>query len=303
MRGVVDSADLPLNVSRQRLQEDRHIAQIRKWLTRKILDSFDEMNRKEPTEYLKLWKNFGRVLKEGATQDFENKDKLLGLFLFESSADPEKLTTFEEYLSRMKEEQKAIYYITGPSRRAVEHSPHLEAFKAKGYEVLFLTDPVDEMLVQWVWDYKDKKLKSVVKGVADLGDDKDLAGKVKEFSSLMDVLQSKLDERVRQVRLSGRLTSSPVCLVVADEDMSPNLEALIGKAKGEVTRQKRIMEINPDHELVGRMRALHAANADDPALDDFANILYGYALLAEGSEMPEPERFNESLLRVVTKAI
>jgi molecular chaperone HtpG len=303
MRGVVDSADPPLNVSRQRLQEDRHIAQIRKWLTRKILDSFDEMNRKEPTEYLKLWKNFGRVLKEGATQDFENKDKLLGLFLFESSADPEKLTTFEEYLSRMKEEQKAIYYITGPSRRAVEHSPHLEAFKAKGYEVLFLTDPVDEMLVQWVWDYKDKKLKSVVKGVADLGDDKDLAGKVKEFSSLMDVLQSKLDERVRQVRLSGRLTSSPVCLVVADEDMSPNLEALIGKAKGEVTRQKRIMEINPDHELVGRMRALHAANADDPALDDFANILYGYALLAEGSEMPEPERFNESLLRVVTKAI
>src|SRR5688572_18920774 len=303
MRGVVDSADLPLNVSRQRLQEDRHIAQIRKWLTRKVLDSFEELNRKEPSEYLKLWKNFGRVLKEGATLDFENKDKLLGLFLFESSADPEKLTTFEGYVSRMKEDQKGIYYITGPTRRAVEHSPHLEAFKAKGYEVLFLTDPVDEMLVQWVWEYKEKKLKSVVKGVADLGDDKDLTAKVKEFSSLMDVLQSKLDASVRQVRLSGRLTSSPVCLVVAEEDMSPNLEALIGKAKGESARQKRIMEINPDHELVARMRALHAANADDPALDDFANILYGYALLAEGSEMPEPEKFNESLLRVVTKAI
>jgi molecular chaperone HtpG len=303
MRGVVDSADLPLNVSRQRLQEDRHIAQIKKWLTRKVLDSLEEMNRKEHDEYLKLWKNFGRVLKEGATLDFDNKDKLLGLFLFESSNDPERLTTFEEYVSRMKEDQKAIYYITGPSRRAVEHSPHLEAFKAKGYEVLLLTDPVDEMLVQWVWDYKEKKLKSVAKGVADLGDDKDLAGKVKEFSSLMDALQSKLDERVRQVRLSGRLTSSPACLVVAEEDMSPNLEALIGKAKGEVMRQKRIMEINPDHELVSRMRALHAANAEDPALDDFANILFGYALLAEGSEMPEPQKFNESLLRVVTKAI
>ena len=303
MRGVVDSADLPLNVSRQRLQEDRHIAQIKKWLTRKVLDSFDEMNRKEPAEYLKLWKNFGRVLKEGATLDFENKDRLLALFLFESSADPEKLTTFEEYVSRMKEDQKAIYYITGPSRRAVEHSPHLEAFRAKGYEVLFLTDPVDEMLVQWVWEYKEKKLKSIVKGVADLGDDKDLTSKVKEFSSLMDVLQSKLDENVRQVRLSGRLTSSPVCLVVADEDMSPNLEALLGKAKGEVTRQKRIMEINPDHELVARMRALQAANPEDPALDDFANILYGYALLAEGSEMPEPQKFNEALLRVVTKAV
>jgi len=303
MRGVVDSADLPLNVSRQRLQEDRHIAQIKKWLTRKVLDSFDEMNRREPDEYLKLWTNFGRVLKEGATLDFDNRDRLLGLFLFESSADPEKLTTFEQYVSRMKEDQKAIYYITGPSRRAVEHSPHLEAFTAKGYEVLFLTDPVDEMLVQWVSDYKEKKLKSVVKGVADLGDDRDLGAKVKEFSSLMDVLQSKLDERVRQVRLSGRLTASPVCLVVADEDMSPNLEALIGKAKGEVTRQKRIMEINPDHELVARMRAVHAANAEDPALDDFANILYGYALLAEGSEMPEPQKFNESLLRVVTKAL
>ena len=303
MRGVVDSADLPLNVSRQRLQEDRHIGQIKKWLTRKVLDSLEEMHRKEPEEYLKLWKNFGRVLKEGATLDFDNKDRLLGLFLFESSADPEKLTTFEEYIGRMKEDQKAIYYMTGPSRRAIEHSPHLEAFKAKGYEVLFLTDPVDEMVVQWVWDFKEKKLKSVVKGTADLGDDRDLGAKVKEFSSLMDVLQSKLDASVRQVRLSGRLTSSPVCLVVADEDMSPNLEALIGKAKGESTRQKRIMEINPDHELVGRMRALHAANSEDPALDDFANILYGYALLAEGSEIPEPQKFNEALLRVVTKAI
>jgi len=303
MRGVVDSADLPLNVSRQRLQEDRHIAQIRKWLTRKILDSFEEMNRKEPEEYLKLWKNFGRVIKEGVTLDSDNKDKLLGLFLFESSADTEKLTMLEQYVSRMKEDQKAIYYITGPSRRAIEHSPHLEAFDSKGYEVLFLTDPVDEMLVQWVWDYKDKKLKSVAKGVADLGDTEDLTAKVKEFSSLMDVLQSKLDANVKQVRLSGRLKSSPVCLVVADEDMSPNLEALLGRAKGEMTRQKRIMEINPNHELVRRMSALYAANAEDPALNDFANILYGYALLAEGSEIPEPQAFNDSLLKVVTKAL
>ena len=303
MRGVVDSADLPLNVSRQRLQEDRHIEQIRKWLTRKVLDSFEEMHRKEPEEYLKLWKNFGRVLKEGVTLDFDNKDRLLGLFMFESSGDAEKLTTFEEYVSRMKEEQPAIYYMTGPSRRAIEHSPHLEAFQAKGYEVLFLTDPVDEMLVGWVFDYKGKKLKSVAKGVADLGDDKDLSAKVKEFSSLMDLLQSKLDANVRQVRLSGRLTSSPVCLVVADQDMSPNLEALLGKAKGEVARQKRIMEINPDHELVGKMRALHEANPDDPALLDFANILYGYALLAEGSEIAEPQTFNDALLRVATKAV
>jgi molecular chaperone HtpG len=303
MRGVVDSADLPLNVSRQRLQEDRHIAQIKKWLSRKVLDSFEELRGKEPEEYLKLWKNFGRVLKEGVTVDFDNRDKLLSLFLFESSADPEKLTSLEEYISRMKEGQPAIYFMTGPSRRAIDHSPHLEAFQAKGYEVLFLTDPVDEMLVQWVSDYKEKKLKSVAKGATDLGDDRDLSQKLKEYSSLMDALQSKLDANVRQVRLSGRLRSSPVCLVVADEDMSPNLEALLGKARGELTRQKRILEINPDHELVGKMRAVHSANSEDPALEDFANILYGYALLAEGSEIPEPGKFNEALLRVLGKAV
>ena len=122
-----------------------------------------------------MWKNFGRVLKEGATLDFENKDKLLGLFLFESSADPEKLTTFEEYVARMKEDQKAHLLHDRAVTARVEHSPHLEAFKAKGYEVLFLTDPVDEMVVQWVWEFKEKKLKSVVKGIADLGDDRDLA--------------------------------------------------------------------------------------------------------------------------------
>jgi molecular chaperone HtpG len=303
IRGVVDSSDLPLNVSRQRLQEDRHIAQIRKWLTKKILDSFEEMQAKEPEDYAKLWKNFGRVLKEGIPQDFDTKDRLLKLCLFESTNDAEKLTTLTEYVSRMKDGQKAIYFMTGPSRRAIEHSPHLEAFRAKGYEVMLFTDPVDEMIVQWVTEFEEKKLKSVAKGIADLDDDRDLAAQVKEYSKLMDVLQSKLDENVKQVRLSGRLTSSPACLVVADEDLSPNLEMLLGKAKGEITRQKRIMEINPEHELLGKMKEVYASNADDPRLEDFANILYGYALLAEGSEITEPQKFNDALLRVVAKAI
>lgn len=303
MRGVVDSSDLPLNVSRQRLQEERHIAQIKKWLTKKVLDSFEEMQTKEPEDYEKFWKNFGRVIKEGITQDFDAKDKLLSLCLVESTNDPEKLTTLKEYVSRMKEDQKAIYFMTGPSRRSIEHSPHLEAFRAKGYEVLLFTDPVDEMVVQWVSEFEEKKLKSVAKGIADLNDDRDLAKEAKAYSKLMDVLQSSLDENVRQVRLSGRLTSSPACLVVADEDMSPNLEALLGKAKGEITRQKRILEINPDHELVGKMSEVLSADAEDPRLKDFANILYGYALLAEGSEITEPQKFNESLLRVMAKAI
>jgi molecular chaperone HtpG len=205
---------------------------------RKILDSFEEMHRKEPEEYIKLWKNFGRVLKEGTTLDFDNKERLLGLFLLSPRGSGEAHDAGRVCVSHEGRTGVDLLH-HGPSRRAVEHSPHLEAFQAKGYEVLFLTDPVDEMLVQWIWDYKEKKLKSVAKGVADLGDDKDLSTKVKEFSSLMDLLQSKLDANIRQVRLSGRLTSSPVCLVVADQDMSPNLEALLGKARGDSTRQKR----------------------------------------------------------------
>jgi molecular chaperone HtpG len=303
VRGVVDSSDLPLNVSRQRLQEDRHIVQIRKWVTKKILDSLEDLQKNEADAYAAFWKQFGRVLKEGASFDFENRDKLLPLYLFESSHDPEKFTTLKEYVARMKEDQNAIYYITGPSRRAVENSPHLEAFKEKGYEVLYLVDPVDELLVQWVTEFENKKLKSVAKGAADLSSDTDLAEKAREFSKLMDVLQQKLSDRVKQVRLSGRLKSSPVCLVVSEEDVSPNLEKLLNTVKAQSSKQKRIMEINPDHELLAKMRDRFKTNPDDEFLDDFAQLMLGYALLAEGSELDDPQRFNQAVLNIVGKAL
>lgn len=299
MRGVVDSADLPLNVSRQRLQEDRHIAQIRKWLTKKVLDSLEEMQRGAPDKYLEFWKQFGRVMKEGANFDFDNKDKLVSLYMFESSNDPDKLATLKDYVGRMKQSQNAIYYLTGPSRRAVENSPHLEAFKAKGFEVLYLVDPVDELLVQWLPEFEEKKLKSVAKGAADLGEEKDLKKKSKEFSNLLEALQKKLDDRVKEVRLSSRLTSSPACLVVAEHDVSPNLEKLLNQAKGETTKQKRILELNPDHEIVAKLRD----RLDDAMLQDFAEVLYGYAVLAEGSELADPPRFNQGLLRILAKTI
>jgi molecular chaperone HtpG len=299
MQGVVDSADLPLNVSRQRLQEDRHIAQIRKWLTKKILDSLEEMQKNELEKYAKFWSQFGRVVKEGPSFDFDNKDKLIGLCMFESSADAEKPTTLKDYISRMKPDQTSIYYLTGPSRRAVENSPHLEAFKDKGYEVLYLVDPVDEMLVQWLPEYEGKKLKSIAKGAADLGDEAELKGKQGEFSKLIDALQKKLEERVKEVRLSSRLTSSPACLVVAEHDVSPNLEKLLNQARGETTKQKRILELNPDHEIVAKMRD----RTEDPMLEDFAEVLYGYALLAEGSELTEPLKFNQALMRVLARTV
>src|SRR5262245_53855732 len=204
IRGVVDSADLPLNVSRQRLQEDLHITQIRKWLVKKVLDSLDDMQTKESDKYAELWKQFGRVIKEGPGTDFDNREKLVSLAMFESSNDPAKSTTLKDYVSRMKEGQSSIYYITGPSRRAVENSPHLEACKEKGYEVLYMVDPVDEMVVQWLPEYDGKHLKSVAKGVADLGGEGDLKDKQRDFSELMEALQKKLEDRVKEVRLSTR---------------------------------------------------------------------------------------------------
>jgi molecular chaperone HtpG len=299
MRGVVDSADLPLNVSRQRLQEDRHISQIRKWLTKKVLDSLEDMQKNEPQKYLDFWKQFGRVLKEGPSIDFDQKDKLISLCLFESSADPEKATTFSEYVARMQPDQNAIYYITGPSRRAVENSPHIEAFKAKGYEVLYMVDPVDEMFVQWLPEYDGKKLKSIAKGAGDLASEGDLQEKQREFAGLMDKLQKRLEDRVKEVRLSTRLTSSPACLVVSEHDMSPNLEKLLSQVKGETAKQKRIMELNPSHEIIGKLRDL----SDGAMLDDLAEVLYGYALLAEGSELSDPPKFNQAVMRVLAKAV
>src|SRR5262249_36012648 len=168
IKGVVDSSDLPLNISRQMLQQDRHITQIRKWLTKKVLDTLEELYEKEHDKYLQFWSQFGRALKEGVSSDYDNKDRILALLLFQSSNDPEKLTTFNGYIERMKEGQNEIYYMTGESRTVVENSPHLEAFKEKGYEVLYLIDPVDELLVQSLMDYQGKKLKSVGKGTITL---------------------------------------------------------------------------------------------------------------------------------------
>jgi molecular chaperone HtpG len=299
VRGVVDSADLPLNVSRQRLQEDRHITQIRKWLIKKILDSLEEMQKNDPDTYVTFWKQFGRALKEGASFDFDNKNKLLSLYMFESSNDAEKLTSLKEYVGRMKEGQSAIYYITGSSRRAVENSPHLEAFKEKGYEVLYLVDPVDEILTQWLPEFESKKLKSIAKGVADLGEEKDLKKKAQDYAKLINALGKKLEDRVKEVRLSSRLTSSPACLVVAEGDVSPNLEKLLNQVKGESTKQKRIMELNPDHEIIVKM----GERAEDSMFDDFAEVLYGYALLAEGSELEDRLKFNQAVVRVLAKTI
>ncbi len=308
VRGVVDSPDLALNVSREMLQQDRFITLIRKGLTKKILDVLTDMKEKEPETYLKFWGEFGRAIKEGTSADYENKEKLLELLVFESSNDPEKLTSLKEYVERMKEGQNEIYYLTGETRSQVENSPNLEAFKEKGYEVLYLVDTVDELLTQSLNEYGGKKLKSAGKGTVSLGNEEEkkqteeeLKAKEEELKPLLEALQKKLDTWVKQVRLTSRLTSSPVCLVGAEHDYSPQLEKLLQKGKGGGPKQRRILELNPKHDILAKMSEHFEKNADDPVLEDYAQLLFGYGLIAEGGELPDPVRFNKAVADLMVR--
>jgi len=310
MRGVVDAADLPLNISRQRLQQDHHVSLIRKRLTRKVLDTFQEMFDKEHEEYLKVWQEFGRAIKEGVGSDWENKEKLLTLVLFQSSHDPEKVTTLKDYVGRMKPEQEQIFYLTGESRSVIENSPHLEAFKEKDYEVLYLVDTVDEFVLQHVTEFQGKKLKSVEKGTVQLGTEqekeaaeKEIKARQSEFQPLMDFLQKELEENIKEVRLSSRLTNSPACLVVEEHDYSPMLERALQQRKGGAPRQKRVLELNPKHPLISRMQQRHAADSQDGVLRNAADVVFGLALLAEGSELPDPVRFSRAAIEVLGKVV
>jgi molecular chaperone HtpG len=310
IKGVVDSADLPLNISRQTLQQDRHITQIRKWLTKKVLDTLQEMMEKDYDRYLQFWEQFGRALKEGGSSDYDNRDRIISLLLFQSSNDPENLTTLNDYVERMKEGQNEIYFLTGESRNVVENSPHLEAVKEKGYETLYLVEPVDELLMQSLMDYEGKKFKSIGKGTINLGSaeeqektQKDLRQKEEETSGLLESLQKALDEHVKQVRLSGRLVSSPACLVGTEMDYSPQLERLLLKGKGGGPRQRRILELNPYHETFIKLHERFRRNPEGKAIGTYAELLLGYALLAEGSELPDPVKFNRLMIDIILQTL
>jgi len=310
VKGVVDSSDLPLNISRQRLQQDRHITQIRKWLTKKLLEALAELKEKESEKYLKFWGQFGRAMKEGVSSDYENKDKVLPLLLFESSHDPKELTTLGDYVGRMKPEQKEILYLTGESRKVIENSPHLESVRQKGYEVLYLSDPVDELMVQSLHEFQEHKLKSVTKGRFELGTDEEkkqaeeqIKQKEEEYKSFLEVCQKKLDEYVKQIRVSSRLVDSPACLVTEEHEYSPHLERLLQKGKGGGPKQRRIMELNPNHPIIQKLHDRFKANSDDSALGDAIELLFELALVAEGSEIADPVRLNRLTLDLLQKAV
>jgi molecular chaperone HtpG len=308
VKGVVDTLDLPLNISRQMLQEHRHIADIRKHLTRKLLDRFAELFAADRAAYDRFWAQFGRVLKEGVGQDHDQRERLLGLLLFESSHDPVKLTTLREYLERMPPDQQEIYFLTGESRAALEHAPHAEAVRARGHEILYLTHPVDELVMDVLPQYEGRKVRSLGKGSltgphTEPPSPLDDSG---EFAALIARLQTHFDAYVKQVRLSTRLTASPACLVTEDYDYSPFMERLLLKGKGGGPRQRRILELNPAHPIVIALRdGLRASETPAAGLswETSAELLFGYAALSEGSELPEPVAFTRGLLQMLDMAL
>jgi molecular chaperone HtpG len=298
IKGVVDAQDLSLNISREILQQDRQIQLMRRRLVKKVLSTVQEMLTGDLDRYRTFWREFGRVVKEGLVNDSENRETILRIASFDSTHDPAQPTTLEQYIERMKEGQGDIYYLTGESRPMLENSPHMEAFAAKGFEVLLLTDPVDEMWVESVHEFRGKRLQSIAKGQVELDteDEKketesERERQRKDFAPLLAWLTGKLQDTVKEVRLSSRLTTSPACIVGDGHDLTPNLERLYRAMGQDLPPIKRILELNPTHPLVTALQKAHEQRGDDAALAETADLLYGLALLGEGGELSDPSRF------------
>jgi molecular chaperone HtpG len=298
VKGVVDAHDLSLNISREILQQDRHIQVVRRRLVKKVLSTINDMMTNDAEKYRTFWTEFGRPLKEGLLDDAENTSAILDVMSVDSTHDASQPTTLREYKERMKEGQKDIYFMTGESRPMIENSPHMEAFRAKGYEVLILTDPVDEVWVERVTEYEGHSLQSIAKGqvqLDDAGDSPEREQQKQDFARLLIWLQTKLQDQVKEVRLSTRLTTSPACLVGDEQDITPTLEKLYRAMGQDVPHIKRILELNPTHPLVTGMREAHEKGGKDEALAETAELLYGVALLAEGGDLTDPARFTRLL--------
>ncbi|MDZ7655202.1 MAG: molecular chaperone HtpG [Sulfurimicrobium sp.] len=295
VRGVIDSSNLPLNVSREILQESKDIEAIRGGSVKKVLGMLDDLAENQPEKYAIFWKEFGRVIKEGVGEDLANKERIAKLVRFASThTDTEDQTvSLADYIGRMKEGQDKIYYVTADTFAAARNSPHLEFFRAKGVEVLLLSDRVDEWMISHLTEFEGKKLQSVAKGDLDLDklageeEKKEQAQEADAFKGLADKIKESLADKVKEVRVTHRLTSSPACLVAGEHDMSGNLERLLKAAGQNVPMSKPILEINPKHALVQRLKG----QADSDKFGDWSHILFDQALLAEGGQLEDPATF------------
>jgi molecular chaperone HtpG len=314
VRGLVDSEDLPLNVSRELLQDSRIVRTIRKQLVKHVLDALAHLAEHEPADYAVAWRNFGPVLKEGLHFEPEHRDRLAKLLRFETSTSEGTLRSLDEYVEAMPEGQEAIYYALGPSRQDLDKGPHLEGLRKRGYEVLYMTDPVDQWAVQGLDEYGGKPLVSASDPNLDLGDAPGGAGEGQDaspeadadateaLSGLLQRIRSRLQDHIEEARVSRRLTDSPVCLVVPEGGLQPWIERMLRASQGDIPRQKRIMEINPDHPLIRNLRSLHGHHPDGGPVDDYIDLLFDQALLAEGSPVEEPSTTARRLTELLTRA-
>jgi molecular chaperone HtpG len=303
VKGVIDSSDLPLNVSREMLQNNRQVEIIRTNITRKVLDTLEEMKENEYDKYLMFYGELSRILKEGIHFDFARRETIADLLLYPSTkTEAGKFTTFKSYVENMKEGQEEIYYIVGTGGTETAASPFLEAFKEKDYEVLIMTDEIDEFIMNG-FEYKGKKLKSVARGDITLGADEksEKEERTKKYGKLLDMIRDHLKDDVKDVRFSGRLTDSPVCLVTDEGDLDPQMERMLKAMGQEIPTTKRILEINPDHPLVGTMEELFEKDREGALLGEYVRLLYDQALVLEGSKPKDPAAFARAVAKLMVE--
>ena len=305
VKGVIDSSDLPLNVSREILQDSKAVEAIRSGTVKKILSSLEGMAKKKPDDYEKFWGEFGRVLKEGPAEDFTNREKIAGLLRFSTTNDDsdKQSASFDGYVSRMKPEQESIYYIIADSFMAAKNSPHLEIFKKKNIEVLLLGDRVDEWLISNLTEFKSKKFQSIAKGDLDLGklENESEKGKNKKIEekakTLIEKIKISLGDKVKDVKVTHRLTDSPACLVVGEHDISGNLERILKAAGQNTPDNKPILEINPEHKLIEKLKKFEGT-AD---FDEYTSVIFDQAMLSEGAQLDDPVDFVKKINRFLVK--
>jgi molecular chaperone HtpG len=309
IKGVVDSEDLSLNVSREILQQDRKIAAIRRFLVKKIMDELARLQKSDAKAYRNFWTQFGPVLKEGLLSE-EKKDSLLDLMQCHTTRDDADVTTLDEYVTRATESQDAIYYLTSPTLDAAQQSPHLEVFRDRGYEVLLFTDPVDEIWLQNPPLYRDKRWVSASRGTVDLGTsderksaDDALKSEAADYGGLTTLFQELLEDDIKEVRITNRLTTSPACLVGEVHDMPHQMIEVLRQAGQDVPKVKRILELNPQHAIVRKLLERFRQDSHDTVVRDYADLLYGQALLAEGNQPSDPAAFSARLAEVMEKGL
>ena len=310
LKGVVDSSDLPLNISREMLQENAKILKIQKNLVRKTLSELQKLFEQSRDKYLIFYREFGRILKEGIHTDSGNRDKIRDLLLFETMNKPAgELVSLKEYLSAMPANQKEIYCVIGDSRKTLENSPHLEILRARGFDVIFMTDPIDEWVLAALPEYEGKKIKAADRGEIELDDDTKKAAEekkkeaVERHKTLIEFLKKELSEKVKDVRFSDRLTDSACCLVSDNDAPSAHMERVLKALHQNVPANKRSLELNPAHPLLASLQKLYDRDPSDTRLGEYAELLFDQALLTEGSPVPDPLKFSKSVSSLMVQGL